>query len=106
MTRSRSLTRSLTRSMLAGLLAAVAFVVAPMLSAAAEVGSAIFATCRRVRDWAVDIAKHALAMAPAKAEVVNPEPQTRLLAARQFVLRFIKRETPSIESRYRMCPSI
>lgn len=84
-------------------LAAVAVIAMPLFEIAAVVGR----TCRRSIDAAFDLFESfAAKLAPVPTtEPTNPEPQVRLIAARQYVQRFIKREVPSITSRYRMCPS-
>ena len=43
--------------------------------------------------------------APVRAGTAEHRPAVALVAAKNFVLRFIRRETPRIESRWRMCPS-
>lgn len=80
----------------------------PLIVFAVAAALAVASTFQR----AYEAVKHAVCgwieqtlPAPLRAGVVAHRPAVALVAAKNFVLRFIRRETPRIESRWRMCPS-
>ena len=100
------MTRSLSRIGLLAVLS-IGFIASASATVYEKAVDAISTGYRIVREFALNVISGALALAPAKAgEAVSPEPQRRLLAAKQFVLRFIKRDKPQMTDSFRWCPSI
>lgn len=67
----------------------------------AAVRSIAAATYRAVKDWMLDGFK----LVAGEASDLNPV-SIRIVQAKAFVLRIIKRERPVLSSSWRMCPSI
>lgn len=61
--------------------------------------------CRAAASWVTSHVLNAASLAPTEPKAQSVE-QKAIVAAKQFVLRTIKRERPRVESTFRMCPSI
>lgn len=89
-------------------LIALAFLAASAVSSAAYAVREVAAYCvsgaRRSWRWLVDMV---LAPPATGAAIVRtmPGPAVALIAAKQFLMRQIKRERPQLSPSWRMCPS-
>lgn len=80
------------------------------VSAVADLGIGLMAWASyKVADagrWLVKVALHAIPMPAAKADQLHRQPSQRLCSSSQYQTRTVKRETPTLTERWRMCPSI
>jgi hypothetical protein len=100
MTRSRF---SLVLAAACALACAAFFAVDRLRSEALE---RVVSAVRRARDWLVDFVVAPIRRVLAKfSPWVMSLPAVKLLAAKLYVMRQVRRERPSIEPQWRMCPS-
>lgn len=95
------------RSLFASIALVGALLAAAASSAVADVKLYVIEKAVAARDWLVAFVLAPTQMTqPPAGQLVQREPAVLLVAARAFVARLLRRETPHIEAGWRMCPSV
>lgn len=62
--------------------------------------------CLRVRDYCVSFVKVTISRFAVEPAAWLALPAIALVAARAYLARYVKRDRPDMQSRYRLCPSV
>lgn len=100
-----------THSRIARWATGLAFAVIAAIGACFDLGTGLMAwagaKAKEAGAWITAQVISIASAAPAKADQLNPAPAERLRSWReQYQARTLKRQTPTVTDRWRMCPSI
>lgn len=98
--------RSLFLSFALALAASAAVAVSHVDQAGRLVLHATSSACRAIGGWALQLVLAPVALAQPRAGQLPAPPVVQLVAARAYLLRWLRRQVPLVQTRWRMCPSV